>query len=514
MKKTDFKNLIKDIGKRKFWVGSAPGLFQNCYPWIGFINLRRYFGFGFKVVILAFKNNFVWQFLDEEENYLITKRIVEMFIKKTIFKIFEIWQKFREKLIEGIERLGKINLKKISDRELISEYLSFMKSFTDEWTIPLVMEGTAIYTERKLFPEFKEKLKGFNDKTVAEYFALLTQPEKLSFIGRERLNFLKLCLEILRDKKLFKFLKRKIEISKIKTLFPIFYNQLSKHQKKFYWVKINYLKTKPLTIPGFLSLLREEIKNKTEKEIIKEYRNLSNYKKNIQAKKRKILAKIKIPLKLKKELEAISFFTAYFDERKEMALRGSYYMAKLLKELARRTKIDYLTLDYALPEEMPKIFLGNKKKLMKLLVQRRKKSVFIYRFKTKPQIFSGKRAETLWRILFKKEKMGIKTIEGITVCRGGKDYVEGKVRVVLNPFKDVFRGKEILVTTMTRPEFVPLVKKAIAVITDEGGMTCHAAIVSRELNIPCIVGTKKATKILKNGDKVRLRLNHGKVEKI
>jgi pyruvate,water dikinase len=64
---------------------------------------------------------------------------------------------------------------------------------------------------------------------------------------------------------------------------------------------------------------------------------------------------------------------------------------------------------------------------------------------------------------------------------------------------------------MTLPDYVPAMKKAAAIITDEGGVTCHAAIVSRELKIPCIVGTKIATKVLKDGDMVDVNANHALV---
>ena len=67
----------------------------------------------------------------------------------------------------------------------------------------------------------------------------------------------------------------------------------------------------------------------------------------------------------------------------------------------------------------------------------------------------------------------------------------------------------ILVTSMTTPDFVPAMRKASAIITDEGGMTCHAAIVSRELGIPCIVGTGNATKVLKDGMVVTVDANKG-----
>ena len=65
---------------------------------------------------------------------------------------------------------------------------------------------------------------------------------------------------------------------------------------------------------------------------------------------------------------------------------------------------------------------------------------------------------------------------------------------------------------MTRPEFVPLMRKAKAIITDEGGITCHAAIISRELKILCIIGTKTATRLLKDGDLVEVDANTGVVK--
>ncbi|MFA6445786.1 MAG: PEP-utilizing enzyme [Candidatus Paceibacterota bacterium] len=64
---------------------------------------------------------------------------------------------------------------------------------------------------------------------------------------------------------------------------------------------------------------------------------------------------------------------------------------------------------------------------------------------------------------------------------------------------------------MTRPDFLSLMNKASAFITDEGGITCHAAIVARELNKPCIIGTKIATKVLKDGDMVEVDAERGVV---
>jgi phosphohistidine swiveling domain-containing protein len=91
--------------------------------------------------------------------------------------------------------------------------------------------------------------------------------------------------------------------------------------------------------------------------------------------------------------------------------------------------------------------------------------------------------------------------------------IQGTVRIILDAQNkdNIFNQGDILVTSMTRPEFVPLMKKAGAVITNEGGITCHAAIISRELGIPCVIGTKFATQILKDGDEVEVDANNGVV---
>ncbi len=97
---------------------------------------------------------------------------------------------------------------------------------------------------------------------------------------------------------------------------------------------------------------------------------------------------------------------------------------------------------------------------------------------------------------------------------GSPGVARGRV-VVINNFsaeKDKMKIGDVLVAGMTRPEFVPLMKRAVAVVTDEGGITCHAAIVSRELNIPCVIGTKTATRSLKDGDMVEVNADDGIVK--
>lgn len=92
----------------------------------------------------------------------------------------------------------------------------------------------------------------------------------------------------------------------------------------------------------------------------------------------------------------------------------------------------------------------------------------------------------------------------------GNKVATGKVKVLKN-IKEMgkFREGDILVTTMTDPDWTPIIKMASAIITDNGGRTCHAAIVSRELRIPALVGTIDATKILKDNQEIALDLSRG-----
>lgn len=94
--------------------------------------------------------------------------------------------------------------------------------------------------------------------------------------------------------------------------------------------------------------------------------------------------------------------------------------------------------------------------------------------------------------------------------------VSGKAHVILDPSMiDTFKEGEILVTEMTAPDWVPAMKKARAIVTDSGGMTCHASIVSRELGIPCIVGCKSrgipATAGIPNGSEITVDATNGVV---
>lgn len=130
------------------------------------------------------------------------------------------------------------------------------------------------------------------------------------------------------------------------------------------------------------------------------------------------------------------------------------------------------------------------------------------------------RPETVWSRKNKEKKEAKKvnvTTEHKVLVKGlpaSPGLVAGKAHVITDPADiDEFKEGEILVTLMTAPDWVPAMKKALAIVTDAGGMTCHASIVSRELGIPCVVGTKsrstEATVALKTGMEITVDAQNG-----
>lgn len=107
----------------------------------------------------------------------------------------------------------------------------------------------------------------------------------------------------------------------------------------------------------------------------------------------------------------------------------------------------------------------------------------------------------------------LKNKKGITGLAVSKGLVIGKVRVIggLAQLKDC-KKDDILVTAQTRPQYNTFIKLVRAIVTDEGGYLCHASMLAREFNIPCIVGTKNATQVLKDGDEVEVDADKGVVK--
>ena len=189
-----------------------------------------------------------------------------------------------------------------------------------------------------------------------------------------------------------------------------------------------------------------------------------------------------------------------------------YHTKKIFQELTRRSGV--AALEFATVDEVEKFFSNSPVNLAE--IKKRKNGYAAYFDKEhNPVIVTGSKAEK-----FKEKVQGIAESDTVKGNVARKGYASGKVRIISFSAKNydeqvaAFTEGEILVTGMTRPQIIHLCRKAAAIITDEGGITCHAAVVSREFNVPCIIATHNATKVLKTGDKVEVDADKGVVRKL
>ncbi|MEP6904142.1 MAG: phosphoenolpyruvate synthase, partial [Actinomycetota bacterium] len=131
----------------------------------------------------------------------------------------------------------------------------------------------------------------------------------------------------------------------------------------------------------------------------------------------------------------------------------------------------------------------------------------LFILQARPETVHAQNTETFIETYNLSENHGAPLVSGVAV---GERIGYGTAHVLLDSAKlTSFKEGEILITTMTDPAWEPIMKRASAIVTNRGGRTCHSAIISRELGIPCIVGTGNATEILKSGTDVTVSCAEG-----
>ncbi len=209
------------------------------------------------------------------------------------------------------------------------------------------------------------------------------------------------------------------------------------------------------------------------------------------------------------ERNLIKLFPLFDDARKysEMVYSDSEEMfRKLSKIIAKQTKYSANTLTCLTQKELENFLIHKILPDKKVLSDRYYYSV-LYFENGRETILTGTEAKDVDSIISNQAEQKTKQLKGVSAYPG---KVSGRVRIILDPHKKQdFNLGDILVTGMTRPEFMSYITKASAIITDVGGVLCHAAITARELKIPCIVGTINATKILKNNQKITINATDG-----
>lgn len=282
---------------------------------------------------------------------------------------------------------------------------------------------------------------------------------------------------------------------------------LEKHAEQFRWLPMWGVNINPLKDSYF----RDEVNSLMDK--------FDRPAKELVVLQRKARIRTTLAKDALRELKADRVMEAYINilqnyiflrtYRKNAISKSHYYLRTVFDEIASRMKISRQDA-YNLAYHEIYNYLNNGEKLDSETLKSRRKGWAILGWDGQPIIFSGKEAVASatekYSISLPKPKIG-KKVKGNVASRG---KVKGTVKVALSvdELGKVKKG-DILVAIMTTPEYMTAIYRSAAIVTDEGGVTSHAAIISREFGIPCIVGTQNATKVLKDNDYVEVDAEKG-----
>jgi phosphohistidine swiveling domain-containing protein len=506
------KEIFKIIKANKWKEEETPGsnflvvLYKTCY----LESRNAYNKKVFSVCAYDISDSYMYEWSREDETRNACAWVMEKNKKdKSYFKKKE--EKFNEVswlIKKDFQKIKNYGLSGLSKNEMLA-------LIEDLRQLGLKLFRYSAITEALDFlsiEDYAENLKNVSAVELPKIVPILTSPEKLGFFEQEKLNILRLAKMALEDEKMRKavFERSFVDIEKDQK----FSQALKKHTDSYFWIQNGYKKANYLDKNYFLNSVATELNRKTLNEINKEIDNLENKERLAKKKLKDLYEKYRITPDAKIFFQTIRDFSFLQDRRKENVLHLIYCLDQVLEEAGKRFNVSKKDLYFYPLKNLIGLFNGSEKMSKEELAKMNKVLYFSY-FENdliKTKVFYGKVAEKM-KDAFKnkgKEMLSTGFLKGFVASAGKSgNIVRGRVKIVLDPENSHLQEGEILVTGMTRPEYVPLMKKAKAVITNEGGITTHAAIISRELKVPCIIGTKIATEVLQDGDLVEMNLKNG-----
>ncbi len=377
-----------------------------------------------------------------------------------------------------------------------AEALKLLDQFTDIINTQISLNCIAILD---LFNEpYSNYLKTYLQKQIKEtdlrlnyVLEKLLAPEQLTWTQLYRREMIKLVL---------KYKAEKIDYKP----------ELQTIHANWKWLNFNY-RGPEYTLEYFAQIFNEMI-NKALSELEIELDFIDNNQTYVLKEKNKIFKELKIDQQHQDYINALSILSYLKVYRKDTAFLLVFLTLKIMEQFADGLKKEnwlYLT-----QSEARDLIKGQLNVTKAQLIEREKECAYLGQEKILMVGHDAAKFVADNTIADKfSEAGGLKLLEGTTACLGKTgDWVYGKVKIINQP-EDMSKMEygDILVSYATIPDILPAMKKAAAIVTDQGGITSHAAIVSRELNIPCVIGTKYATKVFKDGDKVIVCPRHGHI---
>lgn len=392
-----------------------------------------------------------------------------------------------QRFYETCETLRETDLSTQTDEELLDTYSHVARVYTDALNASPLIDGFALSTDTLVASRIKAHIetRGLSERFV-EYFEILTAPPFLSFLQTEERDLLRLAQRIQEDP------AQEIPL-------------VQKHQRSYFWIRNNYVKDHIEPIEAF----QERLKEYRHTDINARIAEIENLPTQHEATKRTLMDELELPDDIRTLLRITDDFNAWQDERKRATFWATHCFTLLLQEFSRRSGYPLEQLVYALPPEMDSVL---RHAIDPAELERRIAYCMI--------VWEGDRYDitTDPTLIAELEQIGMgenapaTELKGFTASRG----VATGTAKILTSAEDAHTIEEgdILVAVMTRPDYLPAMQRASAFVTDEGGITCHAAIVAREMKKPCIIGTKIATRSFKDGDMIEVNADQGIVRRI
>ena len=329
--------------------------------------------------------------------------------------------------------------------------------------------------------------------------------------------------------------------------FRLLKEKMGEHSAKFYWKRNNYFSTQFVTEIDVLAEIfcseKFDISNPSL-QFEDEIENIQKNKKEALLKKSTILEEL--PPYYRNLIALIgSVGGSLIDRRKRAIMIANGAFDKILKIIAARSNTEISDCRLLIPQELRHFVLSPEEYRHRFKERKKRFVAFQGDFPlveelfgdvanmavkseldysafsmTEPFIAEGEQVDkVLEQLNSRLNFLAQTTVSSLDRLKGVATYYDpswseviGTVAVIRNPKVEILKKDEILVAPSTTPDYMDAIRKCKAIVTDWGGQTSHAAIISRELRKPCIIGTNYASQILKNGDKIRIDLKQGIIE--
>ena len=477
--------------KRKLWRwGPIDGRPIYPDPWYDGLSANKVlFPPGWPSSLISYVSDRFTYLSDYSHLYAHAEKVFTRFILHDVAfrKSYRVWQSIVKKFVSLNSRLQPPYLRSLTNQRLYTVVYNWYNLYSREfWGVGLMPEIANLGGESQLLKSVAGKLGSRQD--MMAIIEKLSAPEQLSFYQQEECDLWR--LRLIKNKQLFA-------------------RKLAKHQREYYWLLNSYHDTRVLS----LSYFKKRLLGSSPQEARRKLRAVANSIHSARLTKERLVEKLNLGKATLKVAQRLVFCIWWQDNRKSYIFQANHIIDTILRELVRRHKVDFNDLHYyTFSEVLALARLGDKIPTQEI---RRRKRYFVVIWEPSKQtsyVAGDKARLILNRYKVEPGSKQMRELKGQAVSSG---IARGRVKVILSPKQagEMKRG-DILVTTMTSPDFIVAMRKAAAVVTDVGGITSHAAIVSRELGIPCVVGTGFATQVLKTGDRIEVDANNGRVRKI